>query len=103
MISSLPGIGPLSGAECLAATAGDMSRHGNSDRLAGVAPAPGESGSGDGNRHRPRRHHRGLQRVFRTSALIGIRNRDASRRYDERKRAEGRRNTRPSSRWPTDG
>ncbi|MEV6655417.1 IS110 family transposase [Streptomyces sp. NPDC051219] len=96
VISSMPGIGPLLGAEFLAATAGDMSRFGSSDRLAsfaGVAPVPRDSGNVSGNLHRPRRYHRGLQRVFYTSALISIRNCDASRRYYERKRAEGKRHT----------
>ncbi|MEU2957250.1 IS110 family transposase [Streptomyces xanthochromogenes] len=96
VISSMPGIGPLLGAEFLAATAGDMSRYGSSDRLAsfaGVAPVPRDSGNVSGNLHRPRRYHRGLQRVFYTSALISIRNCDASRRYYERKRAEGKRHT----------
>lgn len=96
VISSMPGIGPLLGAEFLAATAGDMSRYGSSDRLAsfaGVAPVPRDSGNISGNLHRPRRYHRGLQRVFYTSALISIRNCDASRRYYERKRAEGKRHT----------
>ncbi|MFK0224115.1 IS110 family transposase [Streptomyces vinaceus] len=94
VISSMPGIGPLLGAEFLAATAGDMSRFGSSDRLAsfaGVAPVPRDSGNVSGNLHRPRRYHRGLQRVFYTSALISIRSCDASRRYYERKRAEGKR------------
>lgn len=96
VISSMPGIGPLLGAEFLAATAGDMSRFGSSDRLAsfaGVAPVPRDSGNISGNLHRPRRYHRGLQRVFYTSALISIRSCDASRRYYERKRAEGKRHT----------
>jgi transposase len=94
VISSMPGIGPLLGAEFLAATAGDMSRFGSPDRLAslaGVAPVPRDSGNLSGNLHRPRRYHRGLQRVFYTSALISIRNCDASRRFYERKRAEGKR------------
>lgn len=94
VIESMPGIGPLMGAEFLAATAGDMSRYGSADRLAsmaGVAPTPRDSGSVSGNLHRPRRYHRGLQRVFYTSALISIRNCDASRRFYERKRAEGKR------------
>nr|WP_237547462.1 IS110 family transposase [Streptomyces sp. SID5476] len=94
VIESMPGIGPLMGAEFLAATAGDMSRYGSADRLAsmaGVAPTPRDSGSVNGNLHRPRRYHRGLQRVFYTSALISIRNCDASRRFYERKRAEGKR------------
>ncbi|MEY6569408.1 IS110 family transposase, partial [Streptomyces sp. PGLac3x] len=67
VIESMPGIGPLMGAEFLAATAGDMSRYGSADRLAsmaGVAPTPRDSGSVSGNLHRPRRYHRGLQRVF---------------------------------------
>lgn len=96
VISSMPGIGPLLGAEFLAATAGDMSRYGSSDRLAsfaGVAPVPRDSGNVSGNLHRPKRYHRGLQRVFYTSALISIRNCDASRRFYERKRAEGKRHT----------
>jgi transposase len=96
VISSMPGIGPLLGAEFLAATAGDMGRYGTADRLAslaGVAPVPRDSGNVSGNLHRPRRYHRGLQRVFYTSALISIRNCDASRRFYERKRAEGKRHT----------
>jgi transposase len=94
VISSMPGIGPLLGAEFLAATAGDMNRYGSPDRLAslaGVAPVPRDSGSVRGNLHRPRRYHRGLQGVFYTSALISIRNCEASRRFYERKRAEGKR------------
>ncbi len=63
---------------------------------------PRDSGNVSGNLHRPRRYHRGLQRVFYTSALISIRSCDASRRFYERKRAEGKRHTRPSSRWPGD-
>jgi transposase len=96
VISSMPGIGPLLGAEFLASTAGDMSRFATADRLAslaGVAPVPRDSGNVSGNLHRPRRYHRGLQRVFYTSALISIRNCDASRRFYERKRAEGKRHT----------
>ncbi|MFC1407652.1 MULTISPECIES: IS110 family transposase [Streptacidiphilus] len=96
VIASMPGIGPLLGAEFLAATAGDMTRFGTADRLAsfaGVAPVPRDSGNISGNLHRPKRYHRGLQRVFYTSALISIRSCDESRRYYERKRAEGKRHT----------
>ncbi|WP_372412126.1 IS110 family transposase [Streptomyces luteireticuli] len=96
VISSMPGIGPILGAEFLAATNGDMSRFGSSDRLAsfaGVAPVPRDSGNISGNLHRPRRYHRGLQRVFYTSAMISIRKCDESRRFYERKRAEGKRHT----------
>ncbi|ARE79431.1 IS110 family transposase (plasmid) [Streptomyces sp. Sge12] len=96
VIASMPGIGPLLGAEFLAATAGDMSRFASADRLAsfaGVAPVPRDSGNVSGNLHRPRRYHRGLQRVFYTSALISIRSCEESRRFYERKRAEGKRHT----------
>ncbi len=61
--------------ERLAATAGDINAYGFADRLAsmaGVAPTPRDSGSVNGNPHRSRRYHRGLRRVFCTSALISI-------------------------------
>lgn len=96
IISSMPGIGSLLGAEFLAATAGDMSRFGSAERLAslaGVAPTPRDSGNVSGNLHRPKRCHRGLQRVFYQSALISIRYCEESRRFYERKRAEGKRHT----------
>jgi transposase len=66
------------------------------DRLAGfagVAPAPRDSGKISGNLHRPRRYSRRLQRVFYTSALISIRCCEESRRFYDRKRAEGKRHT----------
>ncbi|MGW7387143.1 IS110 family transposase [Streptomyces sp. NPDC054794] len=94
VIASLPGIGPLLGAEFLAATSADMTRFGTPDRLAGfagLAPAPRDSGRISGNLHRPARYHRGLQRVFYTSALISIRCCEESRRFYDRKRAEGKR------------
>lgn len=94
VISSMPGIGPVLGAEFLGATCGDLSRFGSADRLAslaGVAPVPRDSGSVSGNLHRPRRYHRGLQRVFYQSALLSIRRCEESRRFYERKRAEGKR------------
>nr|AEA29653.1 hypothetical protein [Streptomyces albus subsp. albus] len=52
---------------------------------------PRDSGNVRGNLHRPRRHHRGLQRVFYQSALLSIRRCEESRRFYERKRAEGKR------------
>ncbi|MER6161475.1 IS110 family transposase [Streptomyces sp. NPDC001868] len=96
VITSLPGIGPLLGAEFLVATHGDLAFFATSDRLAGfdgLAPAPRDSGRVSGNLHRPKRYHRGLQRVFYTSALISIRNCAESRRFYDRKRAEGKRHT----------
>ncbi|MFC5219005.1 IS110 family transposase [Streptomyces coerulescens] len=94
VIASMPGIGPLLGAEFLAATGGDMDAFDNADRLAGfagVAPAARDSGKISGNLHRPKRYSRRLQRVFYTSALISIRCCDESRRFYDRKRAEGKR------------
>lgn len=73
-----------------------MAVFGTPDRLAGfagVAPAPRDSGRISGNLHRPKRYSRGLQRVFCTSALISIRYCDESRRFYDRKRAEGKSHT----------
>lgn len=96
VITSLPGIGVLLGAEFLAATGGDMDRFGSADRLASfanVTPVPRDSGRVSGNLHRPQRYNRALQRVFYTSALISVRCCPDSRRFYDRKRAEGKRHT----------
>jgi transposase len=96
LITSLPGIGVLLGAEFLAATGGDLTAFTSADHLAGfagLAPAPRDSGRVRGNLHRPQRYHRGLQRVFYTSALISIQFSPESRRFYDRKRAEGKRHT----------
>ncbi|MCX4562158.1 IS110 family transposase [Streptomyces phaeochromogenes] len=94
VIASMPGLGVILGAEFLAATGGDMTAFGIADRLAGfggVAPVPRDSGKISGNLHRPRRYNRRFQRVFYISALFSIRHGDESRRFYERKRAEGKR------------
>ncbi|WP_327328105.1 IS110 family transposase [Streptomyces sp. NBC_01210] len=96
VITSMPGLGVILGAEFLAATGGDMSVFGTPDRLAGfggVAPAPRDSGKISGNLRRPQRYNRRLQRVFYTSALFSIRRCEESRRFYDRKRAEGKRHT----------
>lgn len=96
VITSMPGLGIILGAEFLAATGGDMSVFGTPDRLAGfggVAPAPRDSGKISGNLRRPQRYNRRLQRVFYTSALFSIRTCEESRRFYDRKRAEGKRHT----------
>lgn len=96
VIESVPGIGPLLGAEFLAATGGNLDAFGSPDRLAGfsgLAPAPRDSGRVSGNLHRPKRYHRGLQRVFYQSALIAIQRHPESKAFYERKRAEGKRHT----------
>lgn len=96
VITSLPGIGTLLGAEFIAATGGDMAAFGSADRLAGVsglAPVPRDSGRISGNLHRPRRYSRRLMRVFYMSAQVSIRCCPASKAFYERKRAEGKRHT----------
>lgn len=54
-------------------------------------PVPLDFGKISGNLRRPRRYNRRLQRVFYISALFSIRHCDNSRRFYERKRAEGKR------------
>jgi transposase len=96
VITSLPGIGTLLGAEFLAATGGDMSFFATADRLAGFAglsPAPRDSGRIRGNLRRPRYYHRRLNRVFYYSAMISIATCPESRRFYDRKRAEGKKHT----------
>ncbi|MGW0570244.1 IS110 family transposase [Streptomyces tauricus] len=96
VITSMPGLGVILGAEFLAATGGDMALFGTPDRLAGfggVAPAPRDSGKISGNLRRPQRYNRRLQRVFYISALFNIRHSEEFRRYYDRKRAEGKRHT----------
>ncbi|MFD4401553.1 IS110 family transposase [Nocardia sp. NPDC058499] len=94
VITSLPGFGSLLGAEFLAVTGGDMASFATPDRLAafaGLAPAPWDSGRIRGNLHRPRRYHRGLNRVFYMSAMVSITCCPESRRFYDRKRVEGKR------------
>lgn len=96
VITSMPGLGIIPGAEFLAATGGDKVC-GTADHLAGfggVAPAPWRPGAQgrSGNLRRPQLYKRRLQRVLHTSAF-NIRRCDESRRFYDRKRAEGRRHT----------
>jgi transposase len=94
VVISMPGIGVTLGAEFLVAVGGNLAAFPTADRLAafaGVTPAPKDSGKVSGNLHRPKRYHRGLQRVFYTSALISIQCDPNSRAFYDRKRAEGKR------------
>lgn len=97
-ITSVDGFGPMLGAQLLADTGGDLrAAFGNPGRLAayaGLAPVPRDSGRVRGNLHRPQRYHRGLRRVFYLAALSSIKVEHApSRRFYQRKRAEGKRHT----------
>ncbi len=91
VIESLPGIGPILGAEFLAAV-GDLTAFKDAGRLAtyaGLAPVPKDSGRRTGNLHRPQRYNRTLMRVFYLSAQTAMIRPGASRDYYLRKRHEG--------------
>ncbi|WP_243719797.1 IS110 family transposase [Actinomadura sp. KC06] len=90
VITSLPGIGPILGAEFIAATGGDMTAFGSADRLAGIsglAPVPRDLGKISGNLRRSRRYSRRLLRVFYMSATSA-------------RGPRARSTSRPCSRWP---
>lgn len=68
ILLSMPGFGVVLAATFLANTGGDLTAFENVDRLAsvaGLAPAPRDSGRISGNHHRPRRFNRRLMRTGR--------------------------------------
>jgi transposase len=90
---SMPGIGPMLGAEIIGLTGGDLAAFGSVDRLAGVAglaPVPRDSGRVQGNLRRPRRYNRRLLRAFYLSAQSAITWCPESKTFYERKRREGK-------------
>ena len=93
VITSMPGIGDMLGAEFIAATGGDMAAFGSPDRLAGVAglaPVPRDSGKVSGNMRRPRRYSRRLLRKFYLSAQVAVVHCPVSKAFYRRKRDEGK-------------
>ena len=93
ILLSMPGFGPVLAATFLANTGGDLNAFETVDRLAsvaGLAPAPRDSGRVSGNHHRPRRFNRRLMRTCYLAALSSLKNSPASRAFYERKRAEGK-------------
>jgi transposase len=91
IIESLPGMGPVLGAELLAFV-GDLSSYADAGRLAahaGLAPVPRDSGRRNGNHHRPKRYHRRLRHVFYMAAQTAMMRPGPSRDYYLKKRAEG--------------
>ena len=93
ILLSMPGFGPVLGATFLANTGGDLTAFETVDRLAsvaGLAPAPRDSGRISGNHHRPKRFNRRLMRTCYLAALSSLKNSPASRAFYERKRAEGK-------------
>lgn len=91
IIESVPGFGPILGAEFVAA-AGDLSAYRDAGHLAsaaGLVPVPRDSGRRTGNLHRPKRYNRALRRVFFMSALSSLRTDGPNRQFYQRKRSEG--------------
>ena len=69
---SMPGFGPILGAQLLVA-AGDLRGYPSAGHLAaaaGLVPVPNDSGRRSGNLHKPRRYSRPLRHVFYLSAQI---------------------------------
>jgi transposase len=95
ILVSLPGMGPILGAEFLVAV-GDICAFESADRLAayaGLVPATRDSGKRVGNRRRMRGGNKTLKRVFYQSAFSSLRGCAESRAFYDRKRAEGKRHT----------
>ena len=95
VLTSLPGMGPILGAEFLVAV-GDIRAFSSADRLAayaGLVPAARDSGKRVGNNKRMRGGNKVLKRVFYQSAFASLRSAPESRVFYDRKRAEGKRHT----------
>ncbi|MER7662345.1 IS110 family transposase [Streptomyces sp. NPDC096193] len=91
IIESLPGMGPILGAEFVVA-AGDLSAYTDAGHLAsaaGLVPVPRDSGRRTGNLHRPKRYSRRLRRVFYLSAQTSIIREGPNRDFYLKKRGEG--------------
>lgn len=91
IIESLPGMGPILGAEFVVA-AGDMTAYVDAGHLAsaaGLVPVPRDSGRRTGNLHRPKRYSRRLRRVFYLSVQTSIIRDGPNREYYLKKRGEG--------------
>jgi transposase len=95
ILASLPGMGPILGAELLVCV-GDIRAFESADRLAayaGLVPAARDSGKRVGNRRRMRGGNKALKRIFYQSAFASLRGCAQSRAFYDRKRAEGKGHT----------
>jgi len=94
IIESLPGMGPILGAQFLVATDGRaLEAFANPGRLAsyaGLVPVPKDSGRVTGNNHRAKRYHRPLRNVFYMMALSSLRAEGPSKVFYQRKRDENK-------------
>jgi transposase len=99
VLESLPGMGPVLGAEFLVAVGDPTEAFENADRLAayaGLVPAAYDSGKRVGNRRRMRGGNKLLKSVFYRSAFSSLRHHQASRAfYDARGRRARRSTARP--------
>jgi transposase len=97
IIESLPGMGPILGAQFLVATDGRVleafASPGRLASYAGLVPVPKDSGRVAGNYHRPRRYHRPLRSVFYMMALSSLRAEGPSKAFYQRKRDENKLHT----------
>jgi len=95
ILTSLPGMGPILGAEFLVVV-GEICAFESADRLAayaGLVPAARDSGKRVGKHRRMRGGNKTLKRVFYQSAFASLRSAPESRVFYDRKRAEGKRHT----------
>ena len=94
-IESMPGFGPILGAQLLVA-AGDLRAYPTAGHLgaaAGLVPVPNDSGRRSGNLHKPRRYSRPLRHVFYLSAQTSMMRAGPNRDYYLKKRARGHTHT----------
>jgi transposase len=95
ILTSLPGMGPILGAEFLVSV-GDLFAFESADQLAayaGLVPAAQDSGKRVGNNRRMRGGNKVLKRVFYQSAFASLRGSPHSRAFYDRKRREGKKHT----------
>jgi transposase len=91
VIESLPGMGPILGAEFLAVVT-DLGAYKDAGHLAahaGLAPVPRDSGRKTGSLRRPRHYDRRLRRLFYLAAQTAMSRPGSSRDYYRKKRSEG--------------
>lgn len=96
IVASLPGVGPVLGAEFLVCVGDPSASFQSADRLAayaGLVPAARDSGKRVGNDRRTRGGNKVLKRVFFLSAFSSLRSSPHSRAFYDRKRREGKRHT----------
>ncbi|AYV32120.1 Transposase IS116/IS110/IS902 family protein [Streptomyces sp. ADI95-16] len=91
IIGSLPGLGPIPGAEFVVA-AGDLTACADAGHLAsaaGLVPIPRDCGRRTGDLHRPKRYSRRPRRMFYMSAQTSIIRDGPNRDFHLKKRGEG--------------